>query len=159
MGERPPDDDSTRRRILVVGRGRLVDVARRALDDAGVDVLQLQEPTDREIRDAMGSALDAVMVISRDDHASLRLALVIEGLRPGVRLIVTIYNRDLGEQLRRAVANVRVMSMADIVAPSLAAACLADDLLSVRRVGRRVLGIRPGADRPVLAPLAVHRPG
>ena len=150
------DSDSTPRRILVVGRGRLVDVARRALDDAGVDVLHLQEPTDREIRDAMSSALDAVMVISRDDHASLRLALVIEGLRPGVRLIVTIYNRDLGVELRRAVPNVRVMSMADIVAPSLAAACLADDLLSVRRSGNGVLGIRSGSDGPVATPLSIR---
>ena len=156
MSERAPEDDGTRRRILVVGRGRLVDVARRALDDAGVDVLHLQEPTDREIRDVMGSTLDAVMVISRDDHVSLRLALVIEGLRPGVRLIVTVYNRDLGVELRRAVPNVRVMSMADIVAPSLAAACLADDLLSVRRSGNSVLGIRSGSDGPVTTPLSIR---
>ena len=156
MSERAPEDDGTRRRILVVGRGRLVDVARRALDDAGVDVLHLQEPTDREIRDVMGSTLDAVMVISRDDHVSLRLALVIEGLRPGVRLIVTIYNRDLGVELRRAVPNVRVMSMADIVAPSLAAACLADDLLSVRRSDNGVLGIRSGSNGPVATPLSIR---
>ncbi len=156
MGDRPPDADGTHRRILVVGRGRLVDVARRALDDAGVDVRHLQEPTDREIRDAMSPALDAVMVISRDDHASLRLALVIEGLRPGVRLIVTVYNRDLGVELRRAVPNVRVMSMADIVAPSLAAACLADDLLSVRRSANGVLGIRSASDGPVATPLSIR---
>jgi voltage-gated potassium channel Kch len=156
MVERPPDADGTPRRILVVGQGRLVDVARRALDDAGAEVLHLPEPTDREIRDAMISAHDAVMVISRDDHASLRLALVIEGLHPGVRLIVTIYNRDLGVELRRAVPNVRVMSMADIVAPSLAAACLADDLFWVRRFGHGVLGIRSGADGPVTAPLSIR---
>jgi hypothetical protein len=102
----------------------------------------------------MSPDVDAVMVICRDDRASLRVALVVEGLR----LIVTIYNRDLGAQLRRAVRNVRVMSMADIVAPSLAAACLSDDLLSVGRLGDRVLGIRPGADGPATAPLAVHRP-
>ena len=156
MNERPPGDDGTRRRILVIGQGRLVDVARRALDDAGVDVVHRAQPTDREIRDAMSSVLDAVMVISRDDHASLRLALVIEGLRPGVRLIVTVYNRDLGVELRRAVPNVRVMSMADIVAPSLAAACLADDLLSVRRSGDGVLGIRRGAGGPVATPLSIR---
>jgi hypothetical protein len=158
MGELSPNDAGLRQRILVIGQGRLIDVACRALDDAGAQVLYLREPTDRQIRRAMSPDVDAVMVICRDDRASLRVALVIEGLRPGVRLIVTIYNRDLGAQLRRAVRNVRVMSMADIVAPSLAAACLSDDLLSVRRLGDRVLGIRPGADGPVTAPLAVHRP-
>lgn len=159
MGEQSADDRGAQQRVLVIGHGRLVEVARRVLDGVGAELIDLREPTDHQIRRSMSKDVDAVLVISRDDRVALRLALVVEDLRPGVRLIVTIYNRDLGEQLRRAVANVRVMSMADIVAPSLAAACLADDLLSVRRAGGRVLGIRPGADRPVLAPLAVHRPG
>ena len=156
MGERPPDDDGRRQQVLVIGQGPLVDVACRALDDAGVKVLHLPGPADSEIRHAMSPEVDAVMVISRDDRASLRLALVVEHLQPGVRLIVTIYNRDLGVELRRTVPNVRVMSMADIVATSLAAACLADDLLSVRHSGDAVLGIRQGADGPVTGPLALH---
>jgi Trk K+ transport system NAD-binding subunit len=154
MAERPPDD-GRRQHILVIGQGPLVDVARRVLDDAGVPVLHLREPNDSQIRGAMSSDVDAVMVISRDDRASLRLALVVEHLRPGVRLIVTIYNRDLGAELRRAVPNVRVMSMGDIVAPSLAAACLADDLLSVTRSGDPALGIRQGPNGPVTSPFAL----
>ncbi len=156
MGARTADGRI--RRVLVIGRGRLVDVARRALDDAGADVVHLREPADREIRRDLTPDIDGVLVICPDDRASLRLALVVEGLRPGVHMIVTIYNRDLGAQLHRAVGNVRVMSMADIVAPSLAASCLGGDLLSVRRPADRALGIRSGADGPVAAPLAVHRP-
>jgi Trk K+ transport system NAD-binding subunit len=155
MAEQPPGEDGRRRLILVIGQGPLVEVVRRALEEA-VEVLHLPEPADNEIRRAMSSEVDAVIVISRDDRVSLRHALVVEHLRPGVRLIVTIYNRDLGAELRRAVPNVRVMSMADIVAPSLAAACLADDLLSVRRSGGRMVGIRRGADAPVASPLALH---
>ncbi|MGI8427994.1 MAG: NAD-binding protein [Solirubrobacteraceae bacterium] len=105
----------------------------------------------------MSTHVDAVMVISRDDRASLRLALVVEGLRPGVRLIVTIYNRDLGVQLRRAIQGVRVMSMADIVAAPLAAACLDGDLLSVRSSDDELLGITFGPQGPVTAPLTVSR--
>ncbi len=157
MGEPAADDDSPGQRVLVIGHGRLIDVARRALDEAGAQVLHLREPNDREMRRELTPEVGAVLVISRDDRVSLRLALVVEGLRPGVRLIVTIYNRDLGTQLRRAVRNVRVMSMADIAAPSLAAACLGEDLLSVRRSGGQVLGIRAGEDGPVSAPLELHR--
>lgn len=146
------------RRILVIGSGRLVDVARRALDDAGADVVHLREPPDRDVRRAMEVGVDAVLAISRDDRVSLRLALVVEGLAPGVRLVVTIYNRDLAAQLDRAVPTARVVSMADVAAPSLAAACLGDDLLSIRREGDRVLGVRDGADGPVADSLAVHRP-
>jgi Trk K+ transport system NAD-binding subunit len=157
MAEPSPERDSRQRQILVIGQGPLVDVVRRALEDVGVAVLHLPEPADSEIRSAMAPDIDAVVVISRDDRVSLRLALVVEHLRPGVRLIVTIYNRDLGGELRRAVRNVRVMSMADIVAPTLAGACLADDLVSVRRSGEALLGIRQGAQGPVATPLALHR--
>ena len=50
------------------------------------------------------------------------LALVVEGVRPGVPLVVTVFDRDVASRLEAAVRNVRVMSMADIVAPSIAAA-------------------------------------
>ena len=143
-------------RILVLGEGRLIDVVRRVLDDAGADVIHLRAPNDRDIRRALTPDIDAVVVISRDDRVSLRLALVVEGVRPGVRLIVTIYNRDLAAQLRRAVRNVRVTSMADIVAPALAGPCLGEDLIAVSRApqpGGRPRGVRAGEDGPVLAPL------
>lgn len=158
MSERTAHANAARQRILVVGHGRLVDVVRRALDDADADVIHLREPPDREIRRVMGIGVDAVLVISRDDRVSLRLALVVEGLSPGVRLIVTIYNRDLAAQLHRAAPTVRVVSMADVAAPSLAAACVADDLLTIRRADDRTLGVRAGDDGPIAAPLDVHRP-
>ena len=152
--------DPARQRILLIGEGPLSDVAARTLGEAGALVQQLSDPSDREIREAIAAGVDAVMAISRDDRVSLRLALVIEALAPGIRLIVTIYNRDLGAELRRAVPNVRVMSMGDIAAPSLAAACLDDELLSVRIEGHgRLVGIRSAADGsgPAAAPLALHR--
>jgi Trk K+ transport system NAD-binding subunit len=157
MAEQTRDDANGLRLVLVIGEGPLVEVVRRALDDAGAKVRHLAEPVDSEIREAMSSDVEAVILVSRDDRVSLRHALVVEHLRPGVRLTVTIYNRDLGAELRRAVRNVRVMSMADIVAPSLAAACLADDLLCVRSTPDAVVGIRSAADGPVATPLALHR--
>ena len=152
--------DPACQRILLIGEGPLSEVAARTLGEAGALVRALSDPSDREIRESIAAGVDAVMAISRDDRVSLRLALVIEALAPGVRLIVTVYNRDLGAELRRAVPNVRVMSMGDIVAPSLAAACLDEELLSVR-VGDQghLVGIRSAADGsgPVAAPLALHR--
>jgi Trk K+ transport system NAD-binding subunit len=155
MDEPRPD---ARQLILLIGQGPLVDVARRVLDDAGVQVVHLVDPADSEIREAAAQRVDAVMVVSRDDRAALRFALVVEHLLPGVRLIVTIYNRDLGVELRRAVPNVRVASMADIVAPSLAAACLADDLLTALPATDGWLGVRHGSDGPVTTPLEAHAP-
>jgi hypothetical protein len=156
MADLDAGDKTPRERILVLGEGRLIDVLRRVLDTAGAEVIHLHKPTDRDIRRALTPDIDAVVVISRDDRVSLRLALVVEGVRPGVRLIVTIYNRALAGQVRRAVRNVRVMSMADIVAPALAGPCLGDDLIAVSRsqqAGGPARAVRAGHDGPVLAPL------
>ncbi len=158
MSESSADAGMPRRRILIIGQGRLVDAVRHALDEAGVGYLHLHDPPDREIRRELTTQIEAVVVTSRDDRISLRWALVVEAVRPGVRLIVTIYNRDLGAQLVRAVRNVRVMSMADIAAPVLAAACLADDLLTVRRPDGRIVGVRAGAEGPEAEPLELDRP-
>jgi Trk K+ transport system NAD-binding subunit len=94
--------------------------------------------------------MDAVVVMSDDDHVSLRIALVVEGVRPGVRLIVTVYDRDVAAQLERAVGNVRVMSMPDIVAPTLAGPCFDDRLLSVSRTPEGFAGVEGGDDGPRL---------
>jgi len=156
MAEVGADHDTPQQRILVLGEGRLIDVVRRALDDAGADVIHLRAPNDRDIRRVLTPDVDAVVVISRDDRISLRLALVVEGVRPGVRLTVTIYNRDLAAQVRRAVRNVRVTSMAEIVAPALAGPCLGEDLIAISRSpqpGGHPRAVRSGAAGPVLSPL------
>jgi hypothetical protein len=164
MADLQTDRDTPPERILVLGEGRLIDVVRRVLDDAAAEVIHLRAPTDRDIRRALTPDVDAVVVISRDDRISLRLALVVEGVRPGVRLIVTIYNRDLATQVRRAVRNVRVLSMADIVAPALAGPCLGEELVAVSRApqpGAPPRAVRGGDAGPVLEPLEPRggRPG
>jgi len=98
----------------------MTEVTERALNAAGAKVTYLRDPHDRAIRRALDDEVDSVIVISNDDNASLRLALVVENVRPGVPLVVTVFGGIVASQLRRAVRNVRVMSMADIVVPSLA---------------------------------------
>lgn len=153
MADLVPVADTRPQRLLVIGQGRLIDVVRRALADVGGEVIHLRAPNDREIRRTLTSEIDAVVVISRDDRIALRLALVVERVRPGVRLIVTIYNRDLGDQVRRAVRNARVVSMADIVAPALAGPCLDERLFAVSRSGEEWRAVRAGPGGPVVAPL------
>lgn len=91
-----------------------------------------------------------MVVCSRDDAVALRLALVVEHVRPGIPLIVTVHGRIVSSQLRRAVSNIRVTSMAEIVAPSLAASCLDDRLLWVRRTADGLHGVRSDYARPQL---------
>jgi len=139
--------------ILVIGHDEMTEVTERALNAAGAKVTYLRDPHDRAIRRALDDEVDSVIVISNDDNASLRLALVVENVRPGVPLVVTVFGGIVASQLRRAVRNVRVMSMADIVVPSLAGPCLEDRLLSVSRREGGFAGVRDGPDGPQLVPI------
>ena len=72
-----------------------------------------------------------VVVISRFDHVVLRRALVVAHVRPGIDLLVTIFDRDVARHLRESVENVHVLSMADVVTPSFAGPCLDPTLVSL----------------------------
>jgi len=136
----------------------MTEVTERALNAAGAKVTYLRDPHDRAIRRALGGEVDAVVVISNDDHVSLRLALVVENVRPGVPLVVTVFDSDVAARLSRAVRNVRVMSMAGMVVPSLAGPCLDDRLLSVSRRDGGFAGVVEGSDGPELVPIEPYVP-
>ena len=136
------------RHILLIGNDEMTGVAERALTAAGARVTYLRDPHDRAIRRALEGTVDAVAIISNDDHVSLRLALVVENVRPGVRLVVTIFGSTVASQLRRTVENAQVMSMADMAVPSLAGPCFEERLLSVIRRDGGFAGVRAGEDGP-----------
>jgi voltage-gated potassium channel Kch len=150
-----------RPRILLIGNDELSVVTQRALHDAGATVTNLRDPTDPAIRTALRHEVDRVVVISKDDHISLRSALVAEGVRPGVPLVVTVFDRDVAVKLEGSVRNVRVISMADIVVPSIAAACLDHSPLSLHRTPAGFKAVWPGAEGPeiVSLDLPARRPG
>jgi voltage-gated potassium channel Kch len=139
--------------VLLIGNDELTDVTHRALQDAGATVTNLRDDGDPAIRTALGHDVDTVVVISKDDHISLRNALVVEGIRPGIPLVVTVFDRDVASELERGVRNVRVMSMADIVVPTLAGPCLNERLLSVHRTSGGLRAVRDGDEGPTIAPL------
>ncbi len=147
------------RRVLLIGQGQLPDATARALQAGGASVDRLLEPSDRDVHEALGDEIHSVVVISRYDVVALRYALVVEHLRPGIPLVVTSFGRGAAEHLEGAVENVRVLSMADIVAPSFVGPCLDSDLMSLTRRGSEAAGIAAGEDGPTHVPLEGTRPG
>ena len=149
-----PDPARAPRHVLLIGSDEMTAVTQRALREAGATVTNLRDPTDAAIRTALRRRIDTVVVISKDDHVSLRSALVAEGVRPGVPLVVTVFDRDVAVKLESAVRNVHVISMADVVVPSIAAACLEHSPLSLHRpVSGALRAVRAGSDGPEIVPL------
>jgi hypothetical protein len=135
-------------RVLLIGDGLLADATDRALHETGADVCRLEAPRDHEIRETLDESIDRVVVVSRFDHVSLRIALVVVHVRPDVSALVTIFDRDVAAHLHAAAASVHVLSMADVVAPAFAGPCLGPDLLAVLQTSAGVDGVRAVDGKP-----------
>lgn len=151
--------------VLLLGEGPLPAAVAGALERRGAAVRWLRKPTDRELAgDAVGGHA-LVIIVSRDDILALRLALLVEHARPGVPLIVTLFDRTVASQVKRAVPHCRVVSMAELVAPALAGPCLAEGICSLIHLDGELLAIRdcpPGAGdgqaEPAPVPIEPLRP-
>ena len=141
-------------RVLVIGEGQLADATMRAMQAGGTTVVGLHEPNDQDIREALDERVDRVVVISRSDHVALRRALVVAHVRPGTPTLVTIFDHHVAAELQDTADNVRVLSMADIVAPALAGPCIDPQLMSLVRDGDAVTGVGAVDGTPRHVPLA-----
>ncbi|WP_231626799.1 NAD-binding protein [Streptomyces apocyni] len=129
------------RYFVVIGS----DVARRvcgSLRATGHLVCHLEHPTDDDLRKALDREVAGVAILLDDDVGSLRYALAVEHICPGVTLVVTVFDRTVAEQLLRVVPNCQVTSPADVAAPVLLAACLQPDLLAIDRTASGHVGAR-----------------
>src|SRR4051794_7194244 len=81
------------------------------------------------------------------DAFPLRMALLVRHRDPAVPLVVTIFDPAIAEQVRETIPNCTVTSVADIVAPALATACLDEDVREVRRVRSLVEAVLRPFDR------------
>lgn len=151
--------EQRRRHVLVIGDIEAARLACSLLADRGASVSHLLTPSDHEVRAALGPHVDAVAILLRSDVAALRYALLVAHLRPGTRLVVTMFDRTLSVQLERAVANCEVTSPADIAVPAIIGACLGDRLLAVYRSGSGLRALREGEDGVESVPYVGEHPG
>ncbi len=147
--------------ILVMGDGALANGVGDALAAAERSVRRLRRWNDRELRRELEGDVGAVVVVSRDDIAVLRTALLVEYLRPGVRLIVTIFDRTVADQVIAAIPNCEVLSMADAAVGAVLGPCVDARLAALQRepAGNYVAVAGPdGEDGPRVVDLDHHPP-
>jgi Trk K+ transport system NAD-binding subunit len=124
--------------VIVEDAEQLGASAHRRLTSWGTSTVRLTAPDEDELRRYLRDDIAAVVVLSRDDIVALRYALLVEHLRPGIRLIVTIFDHTTGRAVRDAVPNCTVLSMPDTIVPSLLGACLGPGLAGILRIGDRL---------------------
>lgn len=121
-------------------------VARRvcsSLTQWGHDVRHAARPDDDELRQILETApVRGIAILLQDDVIALRYGLAAAHIHPSAPMVVTIFDRTIGDQLARFLPQCDVTSPADLAAPSLAGPCVQPDLLAVTRAGGRPRGIR-----------------
>lgn len=116
--------DREGRTVIVIGDDDLSEEVGRALEASTAEVERLPEPDEDGVRKALNGSIDSVAVVARDDAFALRMALIVRSVSEDVPMLLTIFDPTMAQQVVRDIPGIRVASLADIVAPSLAGPCI-----------------------------------
>src|SRR5262245_8619028 len=92
---------------------------------------------------------DALALASQDDGGNIDAALVAQELKPGIRIVLRMYNVSLAESMERMLDNCQVLSAAAIAAPAFVSAALDDhSRAKINVAGRTLASIRRTRTNP-----------
>jgi hypothetical protein len=143
--------------VLLIGSGDLAEEVRRALEALDTNVVRVPEPTEREVAAVFDRGPVARTVIVGEDAFVVRMALMVRHVDEEVELLLTLFDPTTAEQVGSQIDRCTITSMADIVAPALAAPCLDESLGAVRVDDGAPVGMRAEDDRIVETPVSVPR--
>ncbi len=111
-----------------------------------------------DLREAGLATAAALAIVEEDDVANLHSALAARGAREDLRLVVRMFNQDLGARLESLFPDARIMSASAIAAPAfLAAALRSAQQIMIAGHPFEVRALAAGDDlRGVLAVAAFH---
>jgi Trk K+ transport system NAD-binding subunit len=111
-----------------------------------VRVLEHPELNRQAFTDAGVQSARAMAVVWQDDVGNFHAGLRAQELNPGLRLVLAIFNRRLGEHIRLFFPDCTVLSGTAMSAPSFVAAALGEPAPSHVRVQRRTLYVARQGD-------------
>jgi len=114
----------------------------------GVTILERPALTTEAFIDAGVGSARAVALVAQDDIGNLHAGLRAQELHPGIRLVLAVFNRRLGEHIRGFFPDCTVLSGTAMAAPSFVAAALGEPAPSHVRVSGRTLYVARAADVP-----------
>jgi Trk K+ transport system NAD-binding subunit len=100
----------------------------------------------------------AFIAAENDDVGNLHAALAAHELNPQLRIVLRVFNPEMGAHIQRVIEGAEVLSSSAIAAPSLVSAALQTDFEQRVEVGGRVFVVRHAAadDPDLVMPLAVQ---
>jgi Trk K+ transport system NAD-binding subunit len=128
--------------VVVVARSpdRRLEVRLREL---GVPTVEGDYRDEETLRAAGVADAEAVAVLEEDDVGNVHAALAAQELNSDVRLVVRMFNLDLGRRLEALFHDGEVLSASVLAAPAFAHAALQGNVAMPVRVRDRLLEVRP----------------
>ncbi|MEW9517924.1 NAD-binding protein [Streptomyces tubercidicus] len=136
---------------MVIGATTLARRVCASLRESGNPVDHLAAPDDQDLRRALAVPPAGIAVLVGDDLSALRYALAVRHVCDTVRIVVTVFDRTVAQQLRLLLPDCVPVSPADLLAPTLAGLCVDPDALAVWDEGQGAVAVRPQEDRLVAA--------
>ncbi|MFE6740383.1 NAD-binding protein [Streptomyces tubercidicus] len=136
---------------MVIGATTLARRVCASLKESGNPVDHLAAPDDQDLRRALAVPPAGIAVLVGDDLSALRYALAVRHVCDTVRIVVTVFDRTVAQQLRLLLPDCVPVSPADLLAPTLAGLCVDPDALAVWDEGQGAVAVRPQEDRLVAA--------
>jgi Trk K+ transport system NAD-binding subunit len=138
--------------VLVHGTQRLAIRTAEQLRLLEVDVLELGDLDVAELEQALAQVdAQALVLCDEGDIVNFHLALAARELKPELRLVVRLFNLELGAQAERLLG-CRALSASQLAAPAFVEAALHDGYAQRIQVGDHELSVLPGDDAaPLLA--------
>jgi Trk K+ transport system NAD-binding subunit len=113
---------------------------------ANVKVVETERLDEEAFRNARIDIARAVAFLEQDDVGNIHAALRAQEIRPGIRLVVRIFNTNLGHRLGQLFADCAFLSDASIAAPSFVAAALGEVAPNHARLPGRTLYVAHRGD-------------
>src|SRR5215470_14498354 len=108
-----------------------------------VDIVVTERIDARAFERAHLSGADALALANQDDGGNIDAALVAQEIKPGIRIVLRMFNVSLAESMERMLDNCQVLSSAAIAAPAFVSAALDDhSTAKIDVAGRTLVSIR-----------------
>ncbi|HEY5821760.1 MAG TPA: NAD-binding protein [Propionibacteriaceae bacterium] len=109
----------------------------------GVTVVHAHPVRDADLRAAGVDRAKSAVILGDDDVRAVRLALMLEELAPGLRLVIEMSNPQLGGKLTELIGDCTLLSSAELAAPVFVAAALATADTQTFEIGGRFVAAGP----------------
>jgi Trk K+ transport system NAD-binding subunit len=114
-----------------------------------VDIVVTDRIDARAFERAHLSGADALALANQDDGGNIDAALVAQEIKPGIRIVLRMFNVSLAESMERMLDNCQVLSSAAIAAPAFVSAALDDhSTAKIDVAGRTLVSIRRTRTEP-----------